>query len=422
MIKIAIIEDEQAHTELLSSYLRTWGTAQGQAVSIQTFLSAESFLFVWEETNDFDILFVDIQMGKMNGVEMAEKVRECDREIAIVFTTGIADYMGCGYEVEALHYLLKPISKEKVGQCMDKVMQRSCREAFALVHGREETMKIAVGHISYVEARGHGCVMETCARDGSGGQVEIAESISEMERQLGSHGFIRCHRSYLCRIESICRIGKTEITLDSGSVIPVSRRMYAEVNRAFIAHFRQDYHNHIQTMKAHLAMGKLEELETYLNELDHDLTTVDTVIKTGNVMVDAILNSKISVAASKGMAVEAKAVVPEKLDTSLSEADVCLIVGNLMDNAIEACMIIRQEGQRFIRVYIDILKGQFYIYMINAIGENPKKAGGVYLSDKNAGSHGFGLMRIDKVVDKYHGYLERQHEEGVFATEIMLPL
>ena len=186
--------------------------------------------------------------------------------------------------------------------------------------------------------------------------------------------------------------------------------------------WRHDDHNHIQTMKAHLAMGRLKELEAYLNELDQDLTTVDTVIKTGNVMVDAILNSKISVAASKGIAVEAKAVVPEKLDTALSEVDVCLIVGNLMDNAIEACMKIRQEGQRFIRVYMDILKGQLYIYMINAIGESPKKAGGVYLSDKHTGSHGFGLMRIDKVVDKYHGYLERQYEEGVFATEIMLPL
>ncbi len=238
MIKIAIIEDEQTHTELLSAYLQTWGEAQGQAVSMQTFLSAESFLFVWEETNDFDILFVDIQMGKMNGVEMARKVRERDRGIAIVFTTGIADYMGCGYEVEALHYLLKPISMEKVGECMDKVMRRSEKEAFALVHGREETMKIAVGHISYVEARGHGCVMETYARDGFCGQIEIAESISEMERQLGPHGFVRCHRSYLCRVESICRIGKTEITLDSGSRIPVSRRMYAEINRAFIAHFR----------------------------------------------------------------------------------------------------------------------------------------------------------------------------------------
>lgn len=186
--------------------------------------------------------------------------------------------------------------------------------------------------------------------------------------------------------------------------------------------WRHDYHNHIQTMKACLAMGNLEELETYLNELDQDLTMVDTVIKTGNVMVDAILNSKISVAASRGIAVEAKAIVPGELDTSLSEVDVCLIIGNLMDNAIEACMKIEQERQRFIRVYMDILKGQLYIYIINAMGENPRKTGSVYTSAKSRDNHGFGLMRIDKVVDKYHGYLDRQHEEGVFATEIMLPL
>lgn len=186
--------------------------------------------------------------------------------------------------------------------------------------------------------------------------------------------------------------------------------------------WRHDYHNHIQTMKAHLAMGKLNELEAYLNELDRDLTAVDMVIKTGNVMVDAILNSKISVASSKGIAVDAKAVVPKELDTSLSEVDICLIVGNLMDNAIEACMKIQKEGQRFIRVYMDILKGQLYIYIMNAIGENPKRSGSAYLSTKNKENHGFGLMRIDKVVDKYHGYLERQHEDGVFATEIMLPL
>ena len=186
--------------------------------------------------------------------------------------------------------------------------------------------------------------------------------------------------------------------------------------------WRHDYHNHIQTMKAYLSMGKTEELEEYLNKLDADLSTVDTVIKTGNVMVDAVLNSKISLAASKGIAVEAKAIVPKDLDTSITEVDVCLIVGNLIDNAIEACMKIEQESERFIRVYMDILKGQFYIYIMNAIGENPKKAGGSYISTKNQEHHGFGLMRIDKVVDKYHGYLERQHEEGVFATEIMLPL
>ncbi|MDE6601663.1 MAG: LytTR family DNA-binding domain-containing protein [Lachnospiraceae bacterium] len=239
MIKIAIIEDEQIHTQLLADYLRTWGAAHGQEVSIQEFPSAESFLFVWEETNDFDILFVDIQMREMNGVEMARKVRERDRETAIVFTTGVTDYIGTGYDVEALHYLLKPIRMEKIGQCMDKVMRSRRREAYVIVHGKEETVRVSVGSISYVEARGHGCVMETYTRADDCRQTEITESISEMEQRLQTYGFIRCHRSYLCRIEGICRIGRTDITLDSGSVIPVSRRMYADINRAFIAHFRR---------------------------------------------------------------------------------------------------------------------------------------------------------------------------------------
>ena len=97
--------------------------------------------------------------------------------------------------------------------------------------------------------------------------------------------------------------------------------------------WRHDYHNHIQTMKAHLAMGRLQELDAYLNELDRDLTTVDTVIKTGNVMIDAVLNSKISLARQRGIAVDAKAIVPRDLDTAISEVDLSLIIGNLMDNA-----------------------------------------------------------------------------------------
>lgn len=186
--------------------------------------------------------------------------------------------------------------------------------------------------------------------------------------------------------------------------------------------WRHDYHNHIQTMKAHLAMGKLEELEKYLNELDTDLTAVDTIIKTGNVMIDAVLNSKISLARAKEITVKAKALVPKKLNTSVRELDICLIIGNLMDNAIEACLKIQEPDNRFIRVYIDILRGQLYLYIMNAVGDSPRRKGHGYVSGKSGRYHGFGLMRIDQVVERYHGYLERQDEEGVFATEIMLPL
>lgn len=186
--------------------------------------------------------------------------------------------------------------------------------------------------------------------------------------------------------------------------------------------WRHDYHNHIQTMKAYLAMENFSELADYLNELDTDLTTVDTVLKTGNVMIDAILNSKISLAKARNIRVEAKAIVPKELKMSVSEVELSLIIGNLMDNAMEACMEIADQKQRFIRIYIDILKGQLYLYIMNSSVGRRKRKGRGYESTKNNIYHGFGLMRVDKVVEKYHGYLERQDEENVFATEIMLPL
>ena len=184
--------------------------------------------------------------------------------------------------------------------------------------------------------------------------------------------------------------------------------------------WRHDYHSHIQAVKAHLKLEQYAEIGTYLDKLDTDLTNVDTVIKSGNVMVDAILNSKISIAASKKININAKAVVPKKL--AISEIDLCIIIGNLLDNATEACVKLPDEADRLIRIYIDILKEQLYISVTNAVGGSIRKSGNVYLSSKEKEGHGFGLMRVDKITDKYGGFINRQSEEGVFATEIMLPL
>lgn len=172
-------------------------------------------------------------------------------------------------------------------------------------------------------------------------------------------------------------------------------------------------------MKAHLIMNQYKELEEYLNELDEDLDIVDTVIKTGNIRIDAVLNSKLAVARARGININAKAIVPAELE--INEVDICVIIGNLLDNAIEACEKEKEKDKQFIRVYIDILKQQLYIYISNSMTDDIQKSGERYITTKN-GSHGFGLLRIDRVVKKYGGYLNRQHEEGVFATEIMLPL
>lgn len=184
--------------------------------------------------------------------------------------------------------------------------------------------------------------------------------------------------------------------------------------------WRHDYHNHIQVMKAHAALNQVSEINEYLGKLDDDLTSVDTVVKTGNVMVDAILNSKISLAASKKIPVNAKASVP--LTLSVSEIDLCVILGNLLDNAAEACLKQPIESERFIRIYIGRHKEMLYISVSNSVGEDIKKSGKIYLSTKNSDSHGFGLMRVDRIAAKYGGYVNRQNEDGVFATEIMLPL
>lgn len=195
---------------------------------------------------------------------------------------------------------------------------------------------------------------------------------------------------------------------------------YREVDNMYrqIRGWRHDYRNHIQTMKAYAASGDYEAIKNYLDLLDEDLTSVDTVIKTGNSMTDAILNSKISLAKSKDINVIADAHIPFRL--KISEIDLCCIIGNLFDNAIDASMKLPKE-QRMIRVYMDMKNTQLYISFTNfTAGKKMKKEGKLFRSTKGEG-HGFGLVRIDAIVERLDGYLSRNSEDGAFTTEILLP-
>lgn len=195
---------------------------------------------------------------------------------------------------------------------------------------------------------------------------------------------------------------------------------YHEVDNMYqqMRGWRHDYRNHIQTMKAYAATGNWEALSHYLDLLDADLTTVDTVIKTGNPMTDAILNSKISLAKSKNIQVIADAHIPVKLASS--EIDLCCIIGNLFDNAIDASLKLPEE-QRLIRIYMDMKNTQLYISFTNfTAGKKLKKEGNLFHNTKGTG-HGFGLARIDAIVERQEGYISRNSEDGAFTTEILLP-
>ncbi len=196
---------------------------------------------------------------------------------------------------------------------------------------------------------------------------------------------------------------------------------YAEVENMYrqMRGWRHDYRSHIQVMKAHAAQGNWQAVAAYLDQLETDLAAVDTVVKTGNPMADAILNSKISLARSKHIQVRADASVPVALD--ISALDLCVILGNLFDNAIEASLPLPEE-QRLIRVYIDRKGEQLYISFTNftASGKREKREGR-FRSTKGEG-HGFGLVRIDAIVERLGGWLSRNSEEGAFTTEILLPV
>lgn len=195
---------------------------------------------------------------------------------------------------------------------------------------------------------------------------------------------------------------------------------YQEIKNVYLQMrgWRHDYHNHIQTMKAYLSMKEFDKLDDYFNELQSSLDSVDTVIKSGNIMMDAILNSKISIMNKECIPVNCKAILPEKL--TINDIDLCVISGNLLDNAIEACRGIPIE-KRFIRIFTEIAGSQFYLSIQNSATEQIDFNQKNYISSKR-GDHGFGMKRVSLLVDKYSGYLNLQNEPGIFASEIIIPI
>lgn len=182
--------------------------------------------------------------------------------------------------------------------------------------------------------------------------------------------------------------------------------------------WRHDYHNHIQALQASMALGKYEEVNAYLRQLNDDLTTVDVTVKTGRVMVDALLNTKMNIAAQNGIPVNAKLSIPD--GAPVSDVDLCVIIGNLLDNAIEENKKLPEES-RFIRIYAGKKNTQFYLVFTNAAGKKQKKRENLFPSSKGA-EHGFGLSRVKSIVKKYEGLFSADSEDGGFTAEILIPL
>jgi len=180
--------------------------------------------------------------------------------------------------------------------------------------------------------------------------------------------------------------------------------------------YKHDFHHHLQTLKGQLEAGAVERALAYIDQLDNQLMNVDTLLKTGNVSLDAILSAKIAQAKAENIAVTVKANVPDAL--TVSDLELSIIIGNLLDNAIEACRMVR--GERFIRVFISMKGNMLYFSMLNTAGKKRKKTGSLFTTHKN-GVHGFGLRRAEAILKEHGGWIKYNSEDGAFTSEFLVP-
>lgn len=225
---IAVCDDQEAERSYLSALAEQWAEDRGHRIQISAFSSAENFLFQYEDQKDYDILLLDIEMGQMNGVELAKVLRKENDKIQIIFVTGYSDYISEGYEVEALHYLMKPVKEEKLREVLDRAAQKLTKnEKILNLESSGRIYRIPVYQIRYAEVYGNYVTIHAAE------EVRVKMILGELEESLDER-FLRISRSYVVNLTRILRVTKKEILLNDGTSLSLPRGAYEQVNRAII--------------------------------------------------------------------------------------------------------------------------------------------------------------------------------------------
>jgi len=228
-IRIALCDDEKHQRDYLMLLTGQWANQNNIKAQTDPYESAEQFKMMREDSTPYDILLLDIQMGGQDGVSLAKELRAQNDNLIIIFITGMPDFLQDGYDVSALHYLLKPVDEGKFFAVLDKAAKQVSnggRQLLLPVDG--DIVKVSAADIMYIESFAH--YLEIVLISSA---ITVKMPIYKLEQQLGT-GFVRCHRSYLVGMRHISKITKTDIILDSGKAIPLSRRLYSAANEAFI--------------------------------------------------------------------------------------------------------------------------------------------------------------------------------------------
>lgn len=231
MYRLAICDDDQADVVYLRSFLEKWAKDSKAALKIENYPSAEAFLFQYEEDKSFDLLLLDIEMGEMSGVELARRIRQENRLVQIIFITGYMEYIAEGYDVEALHYLLKPVTEEKLFMVLDRAAERLKSKEKELCLALPGTVvRIAFCEIRYLE------VQKNYVTVYGEEAYTVKKTLNELEREL-DESFCRIGRSHIVNLHFVKKITRTRVILKDGRELPLSRNFYERMNRAMIQYF-----------------------------------------------------------------------------------------------------------------------------------------------------------------------------------------
>lgn len=235
-MRIVYCDDEPVQGIYVKQFAEEWGKKNGIPCSVAVYGSAEEFLLETDPSFPFDLAILDIEMDRMNGMELAKKIRAADNGAAVAFLTGKREYVFEGYEVQALRYLMKPLRKAQFFELLDQVrsgLERNKRYLIVSIDG--ENRKIDTDGIAYLEAIGHYVGIHT-----QEGVVKVKETLAGLQKELPPDQFVPTHRSYAVNLRDVVKITRTDCILTGGTAVPVSRNLYRRVNEAFLSYYKKE--------------------------------------------------------------------------------------------------------------------------------------------------------------------------------------
>ena len=228
-MKIAICDDLNYDKHFLFRSLNSYCETNNIKVVITEYASGESLLEKFTY-NMFDILFLDIYMNGLNGIDTAKKIREIDKDCLLVFVTSSREHALDGFDVNALHYLVKPVSAEKIAEVFIRCKNiLDIAEPYIAVISDRLVVKIPVKSIQYIEVYDKACFIYKDSE-----VIKTYLSLEEISKQLVGKFFLRCHRSYIVNMRFIVNVDESDFILQSGKHISIRQSEKQSIKQTYM--------------------------------------------------------------------------------------------------------------------------------------------------------------------------------------------